>query len=182
LADGRRFFSLSSRQAFAAVSSRRRSSPVGGFCLIFGMGAVIRVLFRSIRQALVVLRESDGHCLAIWIASVLARGRELATSLVTIRLAGCSGAALPGIMQANPLPCPAAGPHRGVRYAMPDHKFHIGQLVSYRPAYRFADAPSGAYTVTKCLPQGNDGQFEYRIKHSGEQHERIAKEGELKVA
>jgi hypothetical protein len=31
------------------------------------------------------------------------------------------------------------------------------------------------------FPQGNDGQFEYRIKHSDEDHERIAKESELKV-
>jgi hypothetical protein len=43
------------------------------------------------------------------------------------------------------------------------------------------DAPRGVYTVTARLPQGNDGQFEYRIKHSGEEHERIAKEGELTV-
>jgi hypothetical protein len=65
---------------------------------------------------------------------------------------------------------------------MPDHKFHVGQVVSYRPAYRYANAPSGAYTVTRRLPQGDDGQFEYRIRHSGEEHERIAKESELKVA
>jgi hypothetical protein len=65
---------------------------------------------------------------------------------------------------------------------MPDHKFHVGQIVSYRPASRGADAPRGAYTVTRQLPQGDDGQFEYRIRHSGEEHERIAKESELKVA
>jgi hypothetical protein len=44
------------------------------------------------------------------------------------------------------------------------------------------DAPSGVYTVTRRLPQGDDGQFEYRIKLSDEDHERIAKESELKVA
>jgi hypothetical protein len=44
------------------------------------------------------------------------------------------------------------------------------------------DAPSGVYTVTRRLPQGDDGQFEYRIKHASEEHERIAKESELKVA
>ena len=47
--------------------------------------------------------------------------------------------------------------------------------------YDRVDAPSGVYTVTRRLPQGNDGQFEYRIKHSHEDHERIAKESELKV-
>jgi hypothetical protein len=65
---------------------------------------------------------------------------------------------------------------------MPDYRFHIGQVVFYRPASRNVDAPSGAYTVTGRLTQGEDGQFEYRIKHSHEDHERIAKESELKVA
>jgi hypothetical protein len=63
---------------------------------------------------------------------------------------------------------------------MPDHKFHIGQIVSYHPASRRVDAPSGVYTVTARLPQGDDGQFEYRIKHSSEQNERTAKESELR--
>jgi hypothetical protein len=62
---------------------------------------------------------------------------------------------------------------------MPDHKFHLGQIVSYRPASRGVDARHGAYTVTARLPQANDGQFEHRIKHSGEQNERTAKESEL---
>ena len=65
--------------------------------------------------------------------------------------------------------------------AMPDHKFHIGQIVSYLPALRRVDAPSGVYTITGRLPQGDDGQFEYRIKHSGEEHGRIAKESELRA-
>jgi hypothetical protein len=64
---------------------------------------------------------------------------------------------------------------------MPNHKFHVGQIVTYRPASRNVDAPSGVYTVTGRLPHGDDGQFEYRIKHSHEDHERIAKESELKV-
>ena len=64
---------------------------------------------------------------------------------------------------------------------MPNHKFHVGQVVIYHPASHNVDAPSGVYTVTRRLPQGNDGQFEYRIKHSHEDHERIAKQSELKV-
>ena len=64
---------------------------------------------------------------------------------------------------------------------MPDHTFHVGQVVSYRPASRGVDAPHGVYTVTRRLPKGDDGRFEYRIKHSGEEHERIAKESELEV-
>ena len=43
---------------------------------------------------------------------------------------------------------------------MPDHKFHIGQIVSYRPVGRGVDAPRGGYTVTALLPQGDEGQFE----------------------
>jgi hypothetical protein len=64
---------------------------------------------------------------------------------------------------------------------MASHKFHIGRTVSYRPASRSQDAPRGAYRVTARLPQSDDGQFEYRIKHSGETYERIAKESELSV-
>jgi hypothetical protein len=62
-----------------------------------------------------------------------------------------------------------------------NHKFHIGQSVSYRPASRSQDAPRGAYKITARLPQGEHGQFEYRIKHSGEAHERIAQESELSL-
>jgi hypothetical protein len=64
---------------------------------------------------------------------------------------------------------------------MANHKFHIGQNVGYRPASRSQAAARGAYRITGRLPQSDDGQFEYRIKHSGEAHERIAKEGELSV-
>jgi hypothetical protein len=63
---------------------------------------------------------------------------------------------------------------------MPSHRFRVGQSVNYTPASRSLDAPRGAYEITRLLPQGDDGQFEYRIKHSGEAHERIAKESELR--
>jgi hypothetical protein len=64
---------------------------------------------------------------------------------------------------------------------MAGHKFHIGQVVNYHPSRRL-DALRGVYTITARLPQSDDGQFEYRIKHSSEPHERIAKENELTVA
>ena len=64
---------------------------------------------------------------------------------------------------------------------MASHRFRIGQSVNYRPASRGQDAPRGVYEITARLPQGDDGQFEYRIKHSGEAHERIAKESELNL-
>jgi hypothetical protein len=73
-----------------------------------------------------------------------------------------------------------AGSERGT--TMSKYRFHIGQIVNYRPASRGQDAPRGAYEIAGRLPQGDDGQFEYRIKHSGEAHERIAKESELSPA
>jgi hypothetical protein len=64
--------------------------------------------------------------------------------------------------------------------AMSDHKFRIGQTVTYRPAERGADARQGLYIILARLPQGGNGQFEYRIKHSSEPYERTAKENELR--
>lgn len=62
---------------------------------------------------------------------------------------------------------------------MPARKLKIGQIVSYQPAARGADALQGLYVVIARLPQGDDGQFEYRITHSRELHRRIAKQSEL---
>jgi hypothetical protein len=73
-----------------------------------------------------------------------------------------------------------AGSERGA--TMPNHRFRIGQSVNYHPGSRGHDAPRGAYQITGRLPQGDDGKFEYRIKHSSEAHERIAKESELSLA
>ena len=63
---------------------------------------------------------------------------------------------------------------------MPTHRFRIGQIVTYRPAMRGQDAPTGAYMIVARLPQSEDGQFEYRIRNLSEEHERVAKENELK--
>jgi hypothetical protein len=59
------------------------------------------------------------------------------------------------------------------------HKFLIGQHVYYKSTA--AGAPSGVYVVLARLPQREDGDFEYRIKHSCDFRQVIAKEGELKV-
>ena len=61
---------------------------------------------------------------------------------------------------------------------MDAHKFRIGQSVTYRS--RGADAPQGVYVIVALLPQREDGEFEYRIKHSHEHHQRSAKESELR--
>jgi hypothetical protein len=58
------------------------------------------------------------------------------------------------------------------------HRFKRGEVVHYSPARRTLSAPRGAYSVTGILPE-NDGHPEYRIKHSSEDFERIAQEGEL---
>jgi hypothetical protein len=60
------------------------------------------------------------------------------------------------------------------------HKFHVGEGVILRPAIR-RNVPGGVYEVTKQLPP--DGrEFEYRIKSANEEHERVAREGELTKA
>jgi hypothetical protein len=59
------------------------------------------------------------------------------------------------------------------------HKFSLGQQVQYRPP-RGMYAPHGAYVVTAKLGE-REGQFEYRIRHTNEQHERMARESELEA-
>jgi hypothetical protein len=45
------------------------------------------------------------------------------------------------------------------------HKFEVGQSVSLQPTLHNRDAASGAYKVTKQLPE-RDGEFEYQIKRT----------------
>jgi hypothetical protein len=61
---------------------------------------------------------------------------------------------------------------------MSDPKFQSGQTVEYVPP-RNSHGPGGAYVVVALLPE-RDGLFEYRIKHSKEPYERVAKESELR--
>jgi hypothetical protein len=58
------------------------------------------------------------------------------------------------------------------------HKFKVGQAVEYH-APRW-DPPTGTYLVTAQLPERN-GEFEYHIKHPSEEHQRIARESELRA-
>jgi hypothetical protein len=58
------------------------------------------------------------------------------------------------------------------------HKFKLGQSVSLRSTLFNRDASSGAYKVTKQLPE-KDGEFEYQVKRPGEPHERVVKERDL---
>jgi hypothetical protein len=63
---------------------------------------------------------------------------------------------------------------------MDHHRFKVGQAVEYYPP-RSMYAPRGAYHVTAELPL-RAGEFEYRIKHPHEQHERVAAESNLNEA
>jgi hypothetical protein len=59
------------------------------------------------------------------------------------------------------------------------HKFHLGEMVEYRPP-RGTYAPRGAYVVTAKLPD-RDGELGYHIRSAIEEHERIARESELQA-
>jgi hypothetical protein len=60
------------------------------------------------------------------------------------------------------------------------HKFHVGESVILRPAIS-RNVPGGVYEVTKQLPHDRR-EFGYRIKSANEEHERVAREGELTKA
>jgi hypothetical protein len=60
---------------------------------------------------------------------------------------------------------------------MPDHKFHIGEIVQLPPSI-LRRASGGVYEVTKRLPE-SAGEYEYRIKSINEPHERVVRESEL---
>jgi hypothetical protein len=60
---------------------------------------------------------------------------------------------------------------------MSEHRFKIGQAVEYYPP-RSMYASRGVYHITAELPV-RAGEFEYRIKHPREDHERIAAESDL---
>jgi hypothetical protein len=59
------------------------------------------------------------------------------------------------------------------------HKFKIGQIVHYRPSTPRQEILRGAYRIINLLPPREDGESEYRIRSMEEQHELVAKEGEL---
>jgi hypothetical protein len=61
---------------------------------------------------------------------------------------------------------------------MTDHKFKIGQWVSYGPL----GERRIVYTILQKLPSESDGKHRYRIKAAGEPHERIVTEAELRDA
>jgi hypothetical protein len=64
--------------------------------------------------------------------------------------------------------------------AMRAHKFRVGQTVFYTSSPISRPGASGSYKVVRLLP--SDGEdYQYRIKHSGEAFERVAKESQLEL-
>jgi hypothetical protein len=65
---------------------------------------------------------------------------------------------------------------------MSARKFRIGQSVTYQPAVRGRNVPTGVYQITRFLPQRADGEFAYRIRNLNEEYEQFARESELRAA
>jgi hypothetical protein len=59
--------------------------------------------------------------------------------------------------------------------------FRAGQTVRLTRGFPYRDAAEGPYQVIQQLPFG-EGDYQYRIKSTREQHERVVKEGELEPA
>jgi hypothetical protein len=62
-----------------------------------------------------------------------------------------------------------------------EHKFKIGQLVHYYPkkiGRASIELVSGLYQIIKRLPSAN-GEPQYEIRSTLEQHDRVARESEL---
>ena len=59
------------------------------------------------------------------------------------------------------------------------HKFKIGDVVNYRPRDRVLSTVRGTYIVTGLKPALDGQPPEYRIRHPGEDFERVAMESEL---
>ena len=64
--------------------------------------------------------------------------------------------------------------------AMRAHKFQVGQTVFYTSSPISRPGASGSYKVVRLLPSDGD-DYQYRIKHSGEAFERVAKESQLEL-
>ena len=62
--------------------------------------------------------------------------------------------------------------------AMNNHKFKVGQTVSYMPRFLRTVSADTIFKVTQLMPSEDD-ECQYRIKSASEPHERVAKESQL---
>ena len=63
-----------------------------------------------------------------------------------------------------------------------EHKFKIGQLAYFHPKRAVRpqlDAVPGPYEIAKRLPAGEDGEFQYEIRNTLEEYNRVARERDL---
>jgi hypothetical protein len=61
---------------------------------------------------------------------------------------------------------------------MQEHKFHVGQSVSFTSGPFGRGGTNGIYKITQLLPPEGD-DYQYRIKNANEPHERVVKESQL---
>jgi hypothetical protein len=61
---------------------------------------------------------------------------------------------------------------------MSDHKFKVGQTVSYLSSSRGGGSRSDVFKIMQRLPS-QGGDYQYRIRGANEPHDRVAKESEL---
>ena len=65
-----------------------------------------------------------------------------------------------------------------VEGSVDEHKFKVGQSVSYASGPFGRAGNNGVYTIMQLLPlEGDD--YQYRIKSDDEPHERVVKESQL---
>lgn len=63
---------------------------------------------------------------------------------------------------------------------MAQHKFKVGQTVNLIANRLERHVPPGAYTIQRLLPvEGQD--LLYRVKHTGDGHERVVNEAQLRA-
>ena len=60
------------------------------------------------------------------------------------------------------------------------HKFKIGEIVFLRRSIN-QDIPAGTYVIIKRMPEYH-GEFEYRVRNSYEEQERVVREIEMRKA
>ncbi len=61
---------------------------------------------------------------------------------------------------------------------MDEHKFKVGQSVSFTSGPFGRGGANGTYKVTQLLPPEGD-DYQYKIKSATEPHERVVKESQL---
>jgi hypothetical protein len=67
---------------------------------------------------------------------------------------------------------------RGPRDRTPVHRFHVGQLVRAKGSPVKDSIAGETYRITATLPI-RDNALQYRIRSSGECHERVTDEGNI---